>query len=92
MTTSYLSGEETNQVLVGEGSVGRYLTDRLGSVRNILANSGAMLDRITYDAYGKITSKTSPSEGAQFAYAGMWRDGTTGLYFDRRGGRIRRQD
>ncbi len=85
VTTSYLSGDEPNQVLAREspsGSVGWYLTDRLGSVRDIVANDGTVLDKLTYDAYGNITSETDPSAGDQYAYAGMWRDGTTGLYFD----------
>ena len=43
------------------GGVAWYLPDRLGTVRDIIDNSGTVLDHIAYDAYGNILSQSNAS-------------------------------
>lgn len=37
------------------------LTDHLGSVRDLVDNSGTVLNHIVYDAFGGVTSQTNAS-------------------------------
>jgi RHS repeat-associated protein len=64
------------------GTTAWYLTDHLGSVRDVVATSGTVLDHIAYDAYGNVTSETSPSNGDRFKFDGMAWDAAIGLYYD----------
>ena len=64
------------------GTTAWYLTDQLGSVRFIENTSGTVLDAITYDAFGNITSQSDSAYGDRFMFAGMQYDATTGLYYD----------
>ena len=85
VTTRYLDGTTIDQVFAREsasGAVGWYLTDRLGSVRDIVDNAGAILDHIDYDADGNITLETNPVEGDSYKYDGMTFIATIGEYFD----------
>ena len=86
VTTRYLYGQGVNQVLARESfaaGAAWYLTDRLGSVRDIVNNAGTVLDHIVYDAYGNVVSESDPAEGDRFKFAGMQQDAVTGLYWDR---------
>src|SRR5205823_2166504 len=59
---------------------GWYLADDQGSIRAIVSLAGStVLDRITYDGYGKITSESSPSSGDWFKYNGGFYDSQVGL-------------
>ncbi|HEU5116467.1 MAG TPA: RHS repeat-associated core domain-containing protein [Isosphaeraceae bacterium] len=85
LTARYLQGPMVDEVLARDtpsGGVAWYLPDRLGTVRDIIDNSGTVLDHIAYDAYGQILSQSNASAGDRFEYAGMQTDATTGLYFD----------
>jgi RHS repeat-associated protein len=57
----------------------RIVTDHLGSVRLVVnASTGAIAQRIDYDAFGRVTQNSSP--GFQpFGFAGGIHDGHTGL-------------
>jgi RHS repeat-associated protein len=57
----------------------RLVTDHLGSVRLVLDQStGQVMQRLDYDAYGRVTQNTNP--GFQpFGYAGGLLDDATGL-------------
>src|SRR5439155_7890173 len=63
----------------GSGTVGWYGSDRLGSVRLNLSATGALLNRNAYDAYGQLTSQSSPSDGDRFAYTGAELQADVGL-------------
>src|SRR5262249_53919970 len=85
VTTHYLDGVGLNEVLAragSDGTVGWYLTDHLGSVRDVVDNGGNVLDHISYDAYGNITQETNPAAGDRFKFAGMQFDAATGLHYD----------
>ena len=65
------------------GATAWYLTDKLGSVRDIVSSSGTVLDHVVYDSFGNIVSETNASNGDRFKYAGMEYDSVTGQYYDR---------
>jgi RHS repeat-associated protein len=82
----YLNGPTpagVDAVLARETSSGVawYLEDRLGSVGDIVDNSGTVLDHIAYSAFGTVLSESSPSNGDRFKYAGLVYDATVGLNF-----------
>jgi RHS repeat-associated protein len=52
-------------------AVSWYLTDRLGSVRQLTDTSGTVLDAVNYDSFGKVLSETSPANGDRFKFAQM---------------------
>ncbi len=64
------------------GTTAWYLTDKLGSVRDIVDTSGNELDHIVYDSFGNIVTETNASSGDRFKFAGMQYDATTGQYYD----------
>jgi RHS repeat-associated protein len=53
-----------------DGTVSWYITDLLGSVRQIVDTSGNVLDAIVYDPWGNIVSESNPANGDRFKYAG----------------------
>jgi RHS repeat-associated protein len=64
------------------GTTAWYLTDKLGSVRDIVSSSRGALDHIVYDSFGNIVTETSASNGDRFKFAGMEYDATAGQYYD----------
>ncbi len=82
----YLPGEGTDELLAryrpGEG-VSWYLADRLGSIRNLVDNTGAIVDTIAYDGFGNLLLESNPSRGDRFKFAGREFDSATGLYYNR---------
>jgi RHS repeat-associated protein len=86
VTARYLSDPRAIDAMLARetsgGTVAWYLTDRLGTVRDIVNNSGTVIDHIDYTAYG-IATETSSSNGDRFKYAGMELDAVTGLDYDR---------
>jgi RHS repeat-associated protein len=65
------------------GGVAWYLPDRLGTLGNIVNNSGSVIDHIDYSGFGRVLIESSESNGGRFKFAGMQYDATTQLYFDR---------
>ena len=73
LETRYLSlgGPDQPAAQIGaSGAVGWYLTDRLGSVRQVVNDAGTVLDQIAYDAFGAVTSETNPAQAAGSASRG----------------------
>ena len=61
-----------------------YLTDRQGSVRGILSDSGGtLLDFQSYDAFGDIVSQTNASYADRYGYTGRELDSLTGQQYNR---------
>jgi RHS repeat-associated protein len=101
LLTRYLRGDVVDQIFAREdGSGNAYwtLTDRLGSVRDVTDNTGAVKDTLGYDAYGNITSETASAYRGNYAWTGREFDSTTGLqynrarYYDPKAGRWQTQD
>ena len=91
LTVRYLFGPSVVNGAVVDGILARtssggttawYLTDKLGSVREIVSTSGTVLDQIVYDSFGNIVTETNAANGDRFKFAGMEYDPTTGGYFD----------
>src|SRR5207244_4395907 len=56
VTARYLRGDAVDQVfarVAADGTASWYLPDRLGSVRDVTDSSGAVLDHLGYDAFGR---------------------------------------
>lgn len=82
----YLHGPAVDELLARTSAAGTtawYLTDRLGSVRDVASTAGAVIDHVAYDSYGKVTSETSPSNGDRFKFTGRELDAGTGLQYNR---------
>ena len=65
------------------GIVAWYLTDRLGSVRDLTDTTGAVQDTITYDGFGNVLSETNPSFGDRYKFTAREFDSATGLQYNR---------
>ena len=65
------------------GATAWYLTDKLGSVRDIVSTSGTEIDHIVYDSFGNIVTETNAANGDRFKFASMEYDATMGQYYDR---------
>jgi RHS repeat-associated protein len=64
------------------GTTAWYLTDKLGSVRDIVDTSGNELNHIVYDSFGNVLSQSNSANGDRFLFAGMQFDATAGQYYD----------
>ena len=61
LVTQYLYGPAADQLFARIGASGNmdwYLTDDLGSVRQIVHSNGTVLDNVAYDGFGQILSET----------------------------------
>jgi len=80
------------------GNAQWFLTDNLGSIRQVVDTSGNVLDAITYDPYGNIVSQTNAANAPRFLYAGGAYDPLTNYdqfgrrYYDPADGRWTSQD
>lgn len=60
-----------------------YLTDNLGSVRDITNSSGSIIDHRDYDAWGNMTYESDPTYGDRYGWTGREFDTETGLQYNR---------
>ena len=61
-------------------TVSWYLADALGSVRDLINNSGAIIDHIDFSAFGTVLDQSDPSAGDRMmGFAGMEQDSVTRL-------------
>ena len=62
------------------GTVSWYLADQLGTVRDLINNSGAIIDHVDFSAFGTVLGETSPTSGDRMTgFAMLERDTVTGL-------------
>ena len=81
LTTRYLWGP-TGIVArqTSGGTVSWYLADALGTVRDLINNSGTVIDHVDYSAFGTVLDESDPTSGDRFvSFAGLERDTVTGL-------------
>jgi RHS repeat-associated protein len=83
LQTRYVRGDRVLELLarIVSGTAAWFLADRMGSVRNVVDNTGAIIDTITYDGYGNIVNESNPANGGQYKYDGYRYDSETGLYY-----------
>ncbi|MFC1758296.1 RHS repeat domain-containing protein [Planctomycetota bacterium] len=86
VTARYLFGTGIDQIAArwrpGEGT-SWYLTDHLGSIREIIDSNGSIINSISYDSFGQILHQSNPTAGDRFAYTGREWDEALGLYYYR---------
>ena len=77
------TGDLVDTVIAREsagGTIAWYLPDRLGTIRDLINNSGSIIDHVDYSAFGTVLDESDPSEGDRMmGFAGMERDTVTGL-------------
>jgi RHS repeat-associated protein len=81
----YLFGDGVDQIEADEsnGSVLWALTDHLGSVRDVVDDSGTVLNHVVYDAFGGVTSQTDESVVFRYGYTARELDAESGLQYNR---------
>lgn len=85
LTDRYLYGPSADQIFADQNAINGVLwslTDNLGSIRNLINSSGAIVDHIQYSSFGQITSESNAAIDFLFAYAGQQLDRETGLQDD----------
>ncbi|UBF30102.1 RHS repeat-associated core domain-containing protein (plasmid) [Kovacikia minuta CCNUW1] len=87
--TRYLYGPMVDQVLAQESAsvapenkTTWMLTDHLGSVRDLVNNSGTAVNHFTYDSFGGVSSSTGTVD-TRYKYTGREYDVETGLHYYR---------
>jgi RHS repeat-associated protein len=85
LLTRYFHGDQRDQLFGRQDSLTAfwYLTDRQGSVREVLDNSGNIKDAITYDGWGNITGETDCVYRGQYTWTGRQFDAETDLQYNR---------
>ncbi len=62
------------------GVIAWYLSDRLGTVSDVIDNLGNVIDHVDYTAFGAVIDETAPGAGDRFvSFARLLRDNVTGL-------------
>jgi RHS repeat-associated protein len=85
LVARYLHGDQVDELFArinSSGIAAWYLADRVGSVRDIIANTGSVLDHIDYDGFGNAT-ETQPANGDRYKWTGREFDLETGLLYAR---------
>ena len=86
VTARYLFGQNIDELLAryrpGEGTAW-YLTDHLGTVRDIVNAAGAVINHLDYDSFGQLLSQTNPPAGDRYTYTGREYDAALGQYYYR---------
>jgi len=80
-----MRGDAVDQIFAELGAGGPLwtLTDHLGSVRDLVDQSGAVQDTIAYDGFGNILSDSNDEVGGRFKYTAREFDVETGLQYNR---------
>lgn len=74
----FARGRQAPDIMVRGGTAYRLTYDQVGSVREVLAPDGSVVERIDYDEFGNVLGDSAP--GFQpFGFAGGLRDPDTGL-------------
>ena len=82
----YLYGPAIDALLARTDSGGTtawYLTDRLGTVRDIVNTSGTVIDHLSYDSFGKVLTESNSGNGDRFKFTGREYDSSS-LHYDYR--------
>ena len=85
LTMRYLNGptgDLVDTVLGREsagGTIAWYRPDRLGTIRDLINNSGSIIDHVDYSAFGTQLGESNPTNGDRImGFARMERDTVTG--------------
>jgi RHS repeat-associated protein len=101
VVTRYFHGEQTDEHLARwrpSAGLAWYLSDRQGSVVDLVDGAGALLNHLDYGAFGQILAQTNAANGDRFTYTGREYEARLGLYwyrarwYDPNGGRFMSED
>ena len=82
-----LNAPGSNQVLAedrisGQTTITRWaMADHEGSVRDVVDNTGTVVDHVQYDSFGNIVAETAPAERTRATYTGAPIDSETGFVY-----------
>ena len=82
----YLHGDRVDEVLAQDdtdSNVTWLLTDHLGSIRDLVDNSGTVVNHLTYDSYGNVVSETDASVDSRYRFTGREWDEEIELHYYR---------
>ncbi|WP_324282075.1 RHS repeat-associated core domain-containing protein [Cyanobacterium aponinum UTEX 3222] len=82
----YLHGNQVDEVLAqenGDGNVVWLLTDHLGTIRDLVDNTGDVVNHLTYDSYGNVVSETNSAVDSRYRFTGREWDEEIELYYYR---------
>jgi RHS repeat-associated protein len=99
-THRYLYGTQVDQVLADETPTGMVwaLADNQGTVKDLVDNSGVVVNHVTYDSFGKVVAQSNAGVEFRYGYTGREQDSETGLdyyrarYYDASNGRFISED
>jgi len=60
-----------------------YLTDHLGTIRDLVDAAGVIINQLDYDSFGRLVSQTNPTAGDRFGFTSREYDPELGLYYYR---------
>jgi RHS repeat-associated protein len=89
LTTRYVRGDVIDQLFarIEEDAGGDipywYLTDHLGSIRDVIDGSAVVKDSLTYDGFGNITAETDSNYRGRYAWTGREIDVEIELQYNR---------
>ena len=86
VTARYLHGARIDELLARQRTSdgrGWYLTDHLGTVRDIANAAGAIVAHVDYSSFGQVLGVSNSGAVDRFLFTGRELDGETGLYFYR---------
>jgi RHS repeat-associated protein len=84
-TFHYLYGLNVDAVMAQDSSTGMLwsLADRLGSIDTLTDAEGVVVNKRTFDSFGRVLSETNPSVQFRYGYTGRERDLESGLDYYR---------
>ncbi len=86
ITARYFLGSRMDEMLArywpGRG-VDWYLTDNLGTVRDVASAVGSLVNHIEYDSFGRVLAQSAAALGDRFLFTGREFDAALGFYFCR---------
>jgi len=85
LTTRYIRGDAIDQIFarIDSGTTYWELTERLGSVRDVIDNNAVVKDTIGYDVFGNITSETNSTFRGRYSWTGRETDAEINLQYNR---------
>jgi len=86
LTQRYVHGSRVDQVLAqedGDGNLLWHLGDHLGTIRDLVDNSGEVMNHYIYDSFGNVIAQTDNTVENRRLFTGREFDFETGLYYYR---------
>jgi uncharacterized protein RhaS with RHS repeats len=81
-----LHGPSVDQVFAQEDAAGNVqwmLADHVGTVRDLVNNSGTVVNHLKYDSYGKVISESNPAFDTHYQFTGREFDDELNLQYNR---------